>query len=134
MDEASVMLRIYGDDLDPEEITRLLGCEPWDAGRTGELKVGAKRSWTVRRGYWKLRSERSETDVAEQIPELLARLTQDLGVWEALASRYKMDLFCGLFLRTRNRGVEFDAALLKMICERHLKVGFDIYGPEVGAS
>ncbi|MEZ0389351.1 MAG: DUF4279 domain-containing protein [Verrucomicrobium sp.] len=76
VDEASVLLRIYGDDLDPEEITRLLGCEPWDAGRMGELKVGAKRSWTVRRGYWKLHLSvpaRSRRRFGDRLSQSLAR-------------------------------------------------------------
>jgi hypothetical protein len=129
VDEASVTLRFFGDDLEPAEITRLLGCEPSEAARTGENLRRSNGTFTVRQGFWRLRSERSETDIADQLLALLARLSSDLSVWRELTDRYRADLFCGLFLSTRNRGIEFSPELLQRVSERQLTLGFDIYGP-----
>jgi hypothetical protein len=129
VDEASVTLRLFGDDLDPTEITRLLGVEPSEAARTGESVTRANGTYTARQGFWRLRSGRRETDIADQLLTLLARLTDDLSVWRALTSRYRADLFCGLFLSVPNRGIELSPELLGQISARHLTLGFDIYGP-----
>lgn len=127
MDEASVTLRFLGDDLDPVEITRLLGCEPSVAARIGEQVPRTSGSYTARTGFWKLRSGRSETDIADQMASLLDRLTDDLGVWRQLTTDLRADLFCGLFLAASNRGLELSPELMRRVSERGLKLGFDIY-------
>ena len=107
----------------------MLVCDPSEAARTGEVVIRSRGSHTVRRGFWKLRSERSEVDISDQLTVLLGRLTDDLTVWHTLAERYEIDLFCGLFLAARNRGIELHPALLRQLADRHITIGFDIYGP-----
>jgi len=99
VDEASVSLRFFGDDLEPTEITRLLGCQPSEAACTGQLVTCLKGSYTARRGFWRLRSERGETDIADQLTNLLGRLTGDLAIWRELTARYDADLFLRAFPR-----------------------------------
>jgi hypothetical protein len=125
-----VSLRLVGHDLDPAEVSRFLGCEPTEAGCTGELARrpdGSTRP--IAKGFWRWSSGRQAADVADQIEALLARLTSDLAVWESLSRRYDANLFCGLFLETTNRGFELPASLLAAIAARHLRIGFDIYAP-----
>jgi hypothetical protein len=108
----------------------LLGCQPSKSGRTGEVLVLADgKSRTVAKGFWHLGSERQALDLADQIESLLARLTKDLGVWRLLTEQYDVDLFCGLFLETTNRGLELPANLLSALGSRNLRIGFDIYAP-----
>lgn len=131
VDSASVSLRIVGDEVDPAEISTLLGCESTEAARTGDvLTLANGRTRAVRKGFWTLSSGRQATHVADQIESLLAKLTSDVTVWQSLADRFDVDLFCGLFMEASNRGIELPAHLLSALGERHLRVGFDIYAPE----
>jgi hypothetical protein len=67
--------------------------------------------------------------LAEQIETLLARLTGDVEIWRSLTEQFEVDLFCGLFLETTNRGLELPASLLRALGNRNLRMGFDIYAP-----
>jgi hypothetical protein len=130
VDSASVSLRITGQEVDPEKISTLLGCEPTEAARTGAtLTLPSGRTRSVSKGFWHLRSDRQATDLADQIEALLAKLTSDVTVWQSLTDRFEVDLFCGLFLETTNRGVELPAYLVSALGERRLRIGFDIYAP-----
>jgi hypothetical protein len=130
VDSTSVSLRIVGHEVDPAEISSLLGCEPTEAARTGDVLTrpdGGTRS--VSKGFWQLSSGRQATDLADQIKALLAKLTSDVTVWKSLTERFDVDLFCGLFLETTNRGVELPVCVLSALSERHLRIGLDIYAP-----
>ena len=46
-------LRIFGDDLDPDEVTRLLGKRPDASERRGEtVRAPSGRERVLRRGSW----------------------------------------------------------------------------------
>ena len=116
-------LRIFGDDLNPEEVTALLGAEP-----TSSREKGPPRG---RRGSWHLRAEPcSPGDLNSQVKTLLSGLTDDLSVWRDLGARFRCDLFCGLFMEVGNEGEEFTPDVLAMIGARGLSLGLDIYGPD----
>jgi len=99
-----VALRISGDDLVPGEITALLGTSPTEAVIKGEKgkhivgpKVGDVR--VARSGMWTLEApDREPEDMNGQIREILSQMTDDLAIWQSIAKRYRVDLFCGLFL------------------------------------
>jgi hypothetical protein len=123
-------LRIFGDDLDPDEVSALLGTPPTLSGKKGEVwfdKRGVEQ--TARTGRWLLRvTRRQPGDLDGQLAELLSPLTPDIGVWHSLVARFKADIFCGLFLEESNEGLEIRPETLKMIGSRGLSLGFDIYG------
>lgn len=81
--DTSVSLYFYGDDLDPDAVTRALGVAPSRCGRKGELVVGtAGRSRVVKTGYWRLQSQDSLSgDMDWQIAEMLAQMTDSVAVW-----------------------------------------------------
>jgi hypothetical protein len=123
-------LRIFGDDVVPTEITRLLGSQPTTARAKGETWVGAKsgKEITARTGNWRLEaSAREPEDLDGQVQELLGKLTQDLEVWAALAQRFRVDLFCGLFMKSANEGVDLSPATLAALGNRGIKLSLDIY-------
>jgi hypothetical protein len=125
-----VSLRIVGHEVDPAEISTLLGCEPTEAARTGDLLTRQNgRTRKVSEGFWCLSTHRQTTDLADQIESLLAKLSGDVTVWRSLTDRFDVDLFCGLFMEATNRGVEIPARLLRALGERNLRIGFDIYAP-----
>ena len=70
------------------------------------------------------------TELDEQIRPLLEGLTRDLAVWLDLTSRFRADLFCGLFMAGANEGMTLRPATLSMIGERGLEIDFDIYAAD----
>jgi len=129
--ETVASLRFSGDDLDADEITRLLGVTPSRAERKGQTIRGPRsgRERIARTGSWLLRVDhRSSGDLNAQIKELLELATDDTSVWRPLSKRYKPDVFCGVFLETLNEGFTLEAETLALLAERGLFIGFDIYG------
>ncbi|CDO34425.1 DUF4279 domain-containing protein [Novosphingobium sp. KN65.2] len=56
----SAALRIFGDDLDPEEISLALGIKPTRWARKSELGIRSQNKKPARTGFWQL-----TTDVRE---------------------------------------------------------------------
>ena len=55
---------------------------------------------------WRLSAmDREPEDLDAQIGDLLSKLTDDLTVWTSIAEKYRVDLFCGLFMREGNEGL-----------------------------
>lgn len=73
-----------------------------------------------------------EFDVCDGIKLLLERLPAGPELWAALTRDYRVDVSCGLFLEADNRGFGLPVEISKMLVERNLEIGFDIYGPETG--
>jgi len=130
VNETTAALRFFGDDLDPDAISALLGALPTWGRRKGESWVsgrGVQR--TARSGQWQLEAARRQPgDLDSQIAELLSPLTTDLVVWKRLAARFSGDIYCGLFMGKSNEGLELRSETLVMIGSRGLLLGFDIYG------
>ena len=128
-------LRISGDDLDPSEISSLLGYEASLVQTKGHVflrgKTGKER--IAKSGMWRIEATECEHENIDfQISETLDKLSSDLDVWKSLSERYQIDLFCGLFMEVSNEGMEISSSSLGMLAERGVKVGLDIYAPDVG--
>src|SRR5437773_1767306 len=96
-----VTLRIGGDDLVPDEITKLLGAKPTATQTKGEKLIGRKTGHVsiAKMGMWRLRTkDREPEDMDSQIHEILSQATSDLSVWRSIGEKYQIDLFCGIFL------------------------------------
>ena len=101
-------LRVSGELLDPDEITAILGALPSASQKKGEIRVGhvSGQTRTIRIGMWRLRAaDKIPGDLDEQIGELLSALTADLSVWKKLGERFRLDMFCGLFMNGSNEGL-----------------------------
>lgn len=125
--ETAASLRFVADDLEPGEITRLLGAEPHLAYRKGDIVE--RRSSPATYGMW-LRKvpRRSPGDLDGQVADLFDGLSPELDRWRDLASRYRAEVFVGLFLRNGNQGITLSAATLSAMASRGLVLDFDIYG------
>jgi hypothetical protein len=122
-------LRFSGDDLDPEELSAVLGAQPSSSGRKGDVVTGAKtgQKSTKKTGDWMLRAEpRVPGDLETQIKEVLSQLTDDPKIWRGL-KKYRPNLFVGLFMEEGNEGIEISAECLAMLGERGISLGLDIY-------
>jgi hypothetical protein len=123
-------LRFFGDDLDPEEITKLLGADPTVGVRKGGIWLTASGAEKMaRRGSWWLNVEdRSPGDLNAQISEMFAPLTTDLTIWNELSRRFSGDVFVGLFLGESNEGNDLTPDTLAAVGLRGLELDLDIYG------
>ena len=68
-------------------------------------------------------------DLDGQVTELLQRLTSDLEIWGVLAGRFRVDLFCGLFMDGSNEGFNLSTSALKALGDRGIELALDIYAP-----
>lgn len=129
--DSTVCLRLIGGDLDPEEVTRLLGCAPTRAWRKGDVREDPRYHILQRTGVWSLDSDTDRSvPLDEQIRALIARVPTDSAVWEALARRFDIDVFCGIHLDEWNRGCGFGPDLLRRLGEMKAALDLDIYGPD----
>jgi hypothetical protein len=129
---SAATLRIVGENLDPDEISALLGCAPTRSERKGEVLASKTtgRSRTLKLGAWCLEaSDREPENLDAQIGEILDKLTPSMDVWQPIAERYRVDLFCGFFMRETNEGVEISPASLAALGQRKIVLGLDIYSP-----
>lgn len=131
IERSTAALRIFGDELVPEEIGELLGCPPTHCYRKGEVKVLQSGHELKRKtGMWLLAAAAHEPEnLDKQVAETLARLAQDLAVWESLSERFEIDLYCGLFMKETNEGLSLSPATLRALADRRIKIGLDIYAP-----
>ncbi|MBL0159310.1 MAG: DUF4279 domain-containing protein [Bryobacterales bacterium] len=123
VDQWKVTLRVFGDDLDPDHISTLLGCQPSSARKKGDPYP--------RTGRWLLSIDSKDcgenADVEDGIKMLLERLPPNGSTWSSLTSQYRVDVSCGLFLASSNRGFGLSSELSGLLSERNLDVGFDLY-------
>lgn len=125
-------LRISGENLDPDEISALLGCAPTTSQRKGDVRTSKTtgQSRTLKSGAWFMdASDREPENLDGQIAELLGKLTPSMDAWHSIAERYAVDLFCGFFMRETNEGVEISPASLLALGQRKILLGLDIYSP-----
>jgi hypothetical protein len=127
--ESAAAIRFLGDELDPDEISRRLGCSPTSSTLRGGVFFTPKGSPLIARtGSWCLNTERlSPGDLDEQIAQLLARLTDDIEVWRDLTARYRGEVFAGLFMQASNEGIGLSADTLLALGTRGLSIDFDVY-------
>jgi hypothetical protein len=123
VDECSLLLRFFGDDLDPETITALLGVDPTDACRKGD-PVRASHT-----GRWLLDCERTSDTPDSQIKLLMSDLTDELDVWQRLAASFSAEIKCHLFLKRWTRGTIFSTESLTLLTERGLRLHVEVYTP-----
>jgi hypothetical protein len=126
---SAACLRIFGDDLIPEEITQTLRCTPTIAQRTGEvIRYRSGRERVVKCGNWRLKAERAEPeDVNAQVRWLLSQVESDLNVWKSLVEKFDVDVFCGLFMQGSNDGMSLSPDVMALLGERGIHLALDIY-------
>jgi Domain of unknown function (DUF4279) len=142
LNHSAVSLRIFGDALDPDEMTALLKCSPTISHRKGDLIMNRDGApywnehtsrYSIRKtGMWNLRAPHTEpADIESQMQSLLAQLPNDLDLWNTLSKDLglKVEFFCGFFMYRSNEGLVFSESILKEMAERHIGLGLDVYSP-----
>jgi len=122
-------LRIIGDDLQPAEVTALLGAPPSMSTTRGQVNDLGRGPPVWRTGSWRLEApDAAPANPDGQVAEILDELTPDLAVWRALAARYRVEMFCGWFMGETNEGVTLSADTLRALGERGIRLDIDLYG------
>ena len=126
VDETGVCLAVYGEDLDPPDVTAIIGREPTSAHRKGDRR--GPRSAPYKAGAWffKVRGEAPQGP-AELTAALLDQLPDDERVWAKLNELYKVQLRYGIHMTGWNRGFDLPAGLAARIAKLRATVMFDIY-------
>lgn len=50
-----------------------------------------------------------------------------MAVWQDLARRFQVEIFCGLFLESFNEGLSLSASTLQLLGERSIALDLDMY-------
>jgi hypothetical protein len=128
VDEFHVALSLHGENLNPEEITRLLGTIPDQAFRKGDQIYPSRTDFHRTAGHWSLSIRSGAPDkIADAIGELLDRGAKPEALRD-LALRYQGWFFIGIFLDAENRGFDLPASLVQRIADYGLELTVDIYG------
>jgi Domain of unknown function (DUF4279) len=130
---AKATLRIMGDNLTPEGVTKVLGSSPTEAQYKGQVLVGKNtgKSRVAKSGMWQLRAaETTPGDLDAQVREIIDQLTDDFTVWDNLAARFVIDLYCGWFMEKENEGMGISADTLRELAARSIHLSLDIYSSD----
>lgn len=133
IDRLEIALRVTGDDLDPERITRMLGVAPTFAGRKGEDVDHAGVPVTQRTGSWTYALPASpEWELGDAIDTLLEQLPPDPALWESLACWAEVEVVCELYVHDIDRAASLPPDTLARLSERRLALRLEIRGLHPG--
>lgn len=129
LDLARATLRVVGDDLEPTELTELLGVQPSTSYSKGDVLTSERGTTrTAAAGYWSLEAEDSApADLDAQVTRLLARLPDDAAVWARLHEHFEIDLFFGWFMKEWNEGTALKATTLNALADRGIDLTIDLW-------
>lgn len=132
MDWFSASLHVSSDDLQPAEVTALLGIQPTHFQIRGEalIKEGGSLGGVSRFGRWTRAIKRSQTDewnVAEVVRSLFEGLPTDRGTWDCVASLGRVKVSLGLSLSRDSQDFTFEEDLLQLLADRRAAIWFDVY-------
>ena len=128
--QSEATLRIAGDYLIPVQITKLLGCEPdFSHAKNDEIEINNTGNTRITNiGMWQIRTKRLKPEnIDAQISEIFNKLSPDLSIWKSLNNKYKIDLFCGIFMNEDMEGMSLSPVSLKILSDRGIRLDLDIY-------
>lgn len=126
VDESVATLAVYGKDLEPDDVTKILGIKPTRSFRRGHKRGPNSRS--IPHGAWflEIRGDAPEGPDA-QLRNLLMRLPDSEDIWRELRSRYKVQIRFGIFMCDWNKGFNLAPDLIIRLAKMGIELDFDIY-------
>lgn len=129
--EVAVGFRVMGHDLEPEEVSRLLGLEPTESHKRGDARIGrsGRHYSDYSEGLWAWRPGVSETaPLSEHLLALLGVLEPKAATLKRLRKLgQRMDVFIGLFGPDSNFEFALSADLLERMGRLGIDLEFDVY-------
>ncbi len=132
IDWFTASLQVIGDDLDPDQVTNLLGLKPSRSQRRGVpvLRPDGSERYTPQFGRWTRDLKPTQTDewdIVEVIQLLFKDLPEDLATWNELARTCRVRVAFGLNVPDSNREFELEPEVLRFLLARNASIWFDIY-------
>ncbi len=128
-------LRLFGDNIVPDDISKLLGVIPnYKVVKGKEVISPSGKQRIAPTGCWILNSEQNKsTDLDEHINWLLDQVsrTEYPVALRHIVGVEKMDIFCYWSSATGQGGPEFLVETLCRLSSMGLKLGLDIYFCEI---
>jgi hypothetical protein len=129
VDECGVCLAIYGEDLDPDELTRVLACRPTRSHRRGDKK--GERSRPAAMGAWILEFRGEPPDTPDVLTrKVVMSVPADRSLWDQLKKRFDIQIRYGIHMTGWNKGMSLPADIVSWISLLGASVEFDIYAYE----
>jgi len=121
----SVTLRIHGDSVPFEEISRQLRVEPTHLHRKGEFR--GPRSPAYRDDAWQFQPSLAETEPLERHIEALWQVVRPaVDYLKALKQHFKVDVFCGYRSNCDHAGFQVSHKCLELFTELEVPFGVSI--------
>jgi Domain of unknown function (DUF4279) len=128
--DTNVSLRILGDDLDPEIITREMGMSPDQSHKKGDLH-GVRTPVVRKHGYWTITSSKhmaASAETNEHLEWLVASVAPKLNLLSAYKSRgWIVDVWIALHTSIGHGGPNLRAEVLARLASLGLDVNLDLY-------
>lgn len=129
IDAAEFSLDITSDDLQPTEITTLLGLQPTSHHLRGD--AFGKRGHTYKFGRWRYATARLDFRAGrcfeEQFDDFVRALPDDPAIWERITTRFEAGILICLWMRTWNREFDISTFALGELARRRLRLHIDTY-------
>ena len=129
VDRCEVTLRVNGPQLEPEEITALLGVQPTSSRSRHTPYPSGQPSRFASWWYSFPTPDDGECDPDVLIRLLLEALPSDPAVWEAVAPN-EPNVLCMVVLEAANRDFTLAPETMRLLGARGLSLSFDIYAEE----
>jgi len=124
-------LRIIGDNLVPDTVTALLGCEPTLGYTKGQLRrtLSNGKEVLAKTGLWLLEAADSEPgNLDKQVSEMVGMMSHDMNVWAHLSEQFEIEIYCGFFMEDSNEWFSVSAETLLALGERGIELVVEMYG------
>lgn len=120
-------LRVMGRDLEPREVSRLLGLEPTISHRRGDDRTGTAAKYSE--GLWAWGPGMAESaPLGEHMGALLDVLEPKVATLHQIRkSGSRMDIFVGIFGPDDNFGFAISHELLERLARLDVDLDFDLY-------
>jgi len=122
--------RVWGKDLDPDEVTAQLGITPSETFKAGDQR-GKSKGAIWKEGHWEISSEDhvSSKVLETHIEWLLDQLEPVHVQFTNLLSTggVSADIFCFWEFSTHNAGIILSPSLIRRLAKLNLELDLDIY-------
>ena len=129
IDTGEFALTITSEDLQPPEISALLGIQPTSHHLRGD--AFGKRGHAYQFGRWSYSTGRLDfragRSCEEQFDDFVRALPGDAAVWERISAQHEAQVFIYLWMRTWNREFDISTFALGELARRRLRLHIDTY-------